>query len=308
MVGRVPKLLAGKTSGALLGGSRVLFVGFSCFGLASGCALGLSDSVAPEMDRAECERLEAERGVQAVAAEQRRVEQQLQHLAVVNAMEEQQRVQQRILEAQMRKSDSDRDLRKRIGKDLPTMASLKNPKEITHFLTHFQRQMSQFEIPRNQWTTLLRPLLDDDSMTYMTRLPMETQDDFAALSKELIAFHGITKEYHRSQWDSFTILKDEDPLQTERRAAAIVENWTADARTPQDFRSHFTTHLFLGPLAPDVAAWTDPQDSREVARITSRFKASQISSKLPPLKHDSYRLSSAFSVPSITLCSVLFCS
>lgn len=100
----------------------------------------------------------------------------------------------------------------------------------------------------------------------------------------IIAFQGITKDYHRRQWESLSRKKGEDILELERRVTAILDNWTADATTKAEMRDHFATEKLLTLTSSNIISWTrnqEPRTSREAAQISSRYEASQIPEPAP---------------------------
>lgn len=201
----------------------------------------------------------------------------LQQLTILKSLEEHQALQ-------LRKLQDTHDIRMRTGKDLPTLSSLKDPKQIEPFLAQYQAEMVKYKVPREQWSTILKPLLDDKSQTFVTTLPRETQEDFDQLSEKLLILNGVTKDYYRQQYEIFSAPPDEDPLQTGIRAQSIVDAWTKKCTTAQEVRDHFATEKLLSSLEEDVATWTRnqlPIDPRPASSIASTYKASRPKKPLP---------------------------
>lgn len=218
------------------------------------------------------EELRAQREEQRIRQDEKdRKEARADQLAVLHTLE-----QQNLRALQKTKAEQDR--RRYLGKDLPTMAPLKEPKQIDQFLTKFQAKMVKYEVPPEQWSTVLQPLLDDRSLAYVTSLDIEIQEDFNLLTKELSMFNGVSQDYYRQQWESLSAAPDEDPLQTGIKVMTLVDTWTKDCLTVKDIRNHFGKEKLLSLLEPDVASWTrnqHPTDARAASKIASTFKASR---------------------------------
>ncbi len=142
-------------------------------------------------DRTHRERREMERVLQAATETERLEAQRMADKAEARQLQEamvqaQQENQERAWRAAQAK-------RLRMGVDIPKLG---DPKGISLFLEQFERDMLTFGVPPAQWTTFLRPLLDERSIEYSRHLPQETQEDFALVSAELTKLHGISPEFH----------------------------------------------------------------------------------------------------------------
>lgn len=78
-------------------------------------------------------------------------------------------LQQETLVEDMR---TQKERRIRMGRDIPNLPKLEDPKDIQLFLKQFETDMIAFKVPEDQWTTQLRPLLDTKSS------PPDIQKDF----------------------------------------------------------------------------------------------------------------------------------
>ncbi len=77
----------------------------------------------------------------------------------------------------------------RMGRDIPILPKLEDPRDIQLFMRQFQADMETFKVPQDQWTTMLRPLLDVKSMEFSRKLSIETQQNFPQMCKELTRLH-----------------------------------------------------------------------------------------------------------------------
>lgn len=179
---------------------------------------------------------------------------------MVNTMREQQAGRERALELTRTK-------RLRMGVDIPILPKLGNPKEIETFLELFRRDMTTFDVPRGQWATILRPLLDDRSADYSRHLPQKTQDDFDLLAVELTTLHGISPESHGTTWRELTRGEGEDLLQWYVRIQFAAKAWMKDCTSMADIIERLGMERFLCNLDGPTELWTRTPLARRWLRL-----------------------------------------
>ncbi len=112
----------------------------------------------------------------------------------------------------------------RMGVDFPTLSKLDDPANIQLFLDCFRREVCRYNIPEDQQTPLLLPLLDAKSADLARRLPVEDQQSLPILTKKLLLLHGITIDHHRREWYDLQRRPKEDI------ATRVSFSWTSEWR------------------------------------------------------------------------------
>lgn len=160
-----------------------------------------------------------------------------------------------------------------IASKIPPVAKLRKPKELVWYLTKFRAHMSQYEVDVDQWTTLLRPALDDNTATYLDHLSDETMQDFEKVEKALIEFNGINTTYFRRQW--------EDVMWSEKQTGAehliniqdIHRSWLGKL-SPEERDDIMVLERFMGTIPQHIKVWVrerDPKIARRAAELMDLY-------------------------------------
>ncbi len=140
-----------------------------------------------------------------------------------------------------------------MGRDIPNMPKLEDPKDIQLFLKQFETDMISFKVPPDQWTTQLRPLLDPKSSEFSRKLAPLIQKDFHLLGKELTRLHGITPAFHGRNWATLKTSPTEDPLQLGPCVKFAWVAWMEDCNDRAAIEERVTIDKFVSLLDPNTA-------------------------------------------------------
>lgn len=181
--------------------------------------------------------------------------------------------------------------RLKVIREMPPLARLKEPKEIVHFLGGFVKQMTRYEIEQVEWPSLLKPILDQKSAVFMERLTAEYLEDWETLSKSLIEFNGIDKEFHRKQWEGITWRDKVPPMELFVTIRAIGDNVMEPHKTRDEVIEHMCVERYLNVMPVHVSTWLReraPKNGKEAASLTSTYLGAW-SGEAPPRRGGSGR-------------------
>lgn len=167
--------------------------------------------------------------------------------------------------------------RLKMGTDIPNLPKLGDPRGIELFLEQFKKDMITFDVPPRQWTTNLRPLLDEKSMEFSRHLPQVTQEDFALLATELTRLHGITPEFHGRTWRNLTQGLDEDMIQWHVKLDFSLKAWMRDCPDRESVMERILMERLLNSMDPETQRWTRntrPKTGAEAAETANLFQHS----------------------------------
>ncbi len=119
------------------------------------------------------------------------------------------------------------------------MGKLRDPKEIVHFLRKFKAHMVTYQVEEDQWPTLLSPVLDAKSASFMDRLDIEVQQDFQTLSEALARANGVTTAFHKRRWYDMSWREGLSSIEAGLKFAEIAQSWTEDKTTRAEVMDHF---------------------------------------------------------------------
>lgn len=161
-----------------------------------------------------------------------------------------------------------------------------------HCLGGFKQHMLRYGVDRDQWAVLLKPALDPKSASFMDRLPQDLQDDFERLSKSLVGFNGINKDYHRRQWEEMAYKEKSSLMEYYQTVVATLMSWTEDLETRKDVLLHVSLEKFIGTLPPQVSRWIrerKPKTGEEAVELGISYYAARPPPENQPRKQNDYR-------------------
>ncbi len=164
--------------------------------------------------------------------------------------------------------------RHKIATEIPPVGKLRDPKEIVHFLRKFKAHMVTYQVEEDQWPTLLTPVLDAKSASFMDRLDPEVQQDFQTLSDALAKANGVTTAFHKRRWYDTSWREGLSSIEAGLKFAEIAQSWIEEKTTRAEVMDHFVMERLIESELPAVKSWVrnrHPKSMEEAAALAMDY-------------------------------------
>lgn len=160
-------------------------------------------------------------------------------------------------------------------KDIPPIGRLRERMDLVWYLKNFKTQMLHYEVNPKQWGSVLKPLLDDKTASFMERLEGEVLEKFEELEPKLIAFNGITPMFFRQMWEELEWSGTRTIVEHLAHVDSIWTSWTS-LLSRDELSDMMVRDKFVTTIPPQVRGWVrdlNPDTKAQALKLAVDYTA-----------------------------------
>ncbi|XP_075188552.1 uncharacterized protein LOC142270515 [Anomaloglossus baeobatrachus] len=158
---------------------------------------------------------------------------------------------------------------------------LENDGDVYIFLRGFETTCLQYQLPKNQWTRYLIPVLRGKALEVFASLPEEQAGDYEAIKQALIRKYQLTPEVYRQRFRTLQRGPHESNRDVVERLRANFDQWTQglSVTTAEELMDLLVKEQFLHRCPVDVRQFVmdrEPKDANTAAEIACAYEANHM--------------------------------
>lgn len=129
-------------------------------------------------------------------------------------------------------------------------------------------------VPKERWSMLLAPLLDETSAAHRCGMDEEDMMSYDKVKEALLSFHEFHRDYYRNRWNN--ACSEEFPNPTFHNIANdLRKTFDSWAKLEESTKEWMIREQFLKLINPEIRRYVtlqDPSSIKEAVEIAARFK------------------------------------